>query len=135
MPPLHDPIPYDRITELIGAGEPPQQSAVLHDAWREYAATAARPYAWKTFSLYARQQLMQSGDCSLKRGKEKLRPWQDGARASPRVLVLGAYASLRVRGGALEIEHGPTTTARRSALISTQSPSRVRSFLIATGNS
>ena len=31
----------------------------------------------------------------------------DGARASPRVLVLGAYAALRVRDGALEIEHGP----------------------------
>ncbi|MFZ0600046.1 MAG: hypothetical protein WAN05_01460 [Roseiarcus sp.] len=43
----------------------------------------------------------------LKRGREKLTPWQDGARASPRVLVLGAYAALRVRGGALEIEHGP----------------------------
>jgi CRISP-associated protein Cas1 len=39
--------------------------------------------------------------------KGKLTPWQDGARASPRVLVLGAYAALRVRGGALEIEHGP----------------------------
>jgi CRISP-associated protein Cas1 len=39
--------------------------------------------------------------------KESLTPWQDGARASPRVLVLGAYAALRVRGGALEIEHGP----------------------------
>ena len=52
-------------------------------------------------------QLMETGDWSLKRGKEKLTPWQDGARASPRVLVLGAYAALRVRGGALEIEHGP----------------------------
>jgi CRISP-associated protein Cas1 len=41
------------------------------------------------------------------RAKEKLTPWQDGARASPRVLVLGAYAALRVRGGALEIENGP----------------------------
>ena len=39
--------------------------------------------------------------------KGKLTPWQDGARASPRVLVLGAYAALRVRGGALEIEYGP----------------------------
>jgi hypothetical protein len=38
-----------------------QQSAALHDAWREYAATAVRPYAWKTFSLYTRRQLMQSG--------------------------------------------------------------------------
>jgi CRISPR-associated protein Cas1 len=107
MPPLHDPIPYDYVTELIANAEPSKQSAVLHDAWREYAAKAACPYAWKTFSLYTRQQLMQSTDWSLKRGKEKLTPWQDGARASPRVLVLGAYAALRVRGGALEIEHGP----------------------------
>ena len=44
---------------------------------------------------------------SLKRDKDKLTPWQDGAPASPRVLVLGAYAALRLRGGALEIEHGP----------------------------
>src|ERR1700722_698705 len=93
-------------TVIWDGAEPSGQSAVLHDAWREYAATAARPYAWKTFSLYTRRQLMQSGDWSLKRGKEKLTPWQDGARASPRVLVLGAYAALRVRGGALEIEHG-----------------------------
>jgi hypothetical protein len=105
--PLHDPIPFDHVAELIGDAAAARQSAILHDAWREYAAKAARPYAWKTFSLYARQQLMQSGDWSLERGKENLTPWQDGARASPRVLVLGAYAALRVRGGALEIEHGP----------------------------
>ena len=105
--PLHDPIPFSRVAELIGAAEPSQQSAILHDAWRDYAANAARPYAWKTFSLYTRQQLRHSGDWSLKRDREKLTPWQDGARASPRVLVLGAYAALRVRGGALEIEHGP----------------------------
>jgi CRISPR-associated endonuclease Cas1 len=107
MPLLHDPIPYDHIAELISDAESSRQSAVLHDAWRECAAAAASPYAWKTFSLYTRQQLMQSGDWSLKRGQEKLTPWQDGARASPRVLVLGAYAALRVRDGALEIEHGP----------------------------
>jgi CRISP-associated protein Cas1 len=105
--PLHDPIPYDRIDELIGGAEPSRQSAVLHDAWREYAATATRPYAWKTFAQYARRHGIDAGAWSLKRSKEKLTPWQDGARASPRVLVLGAYAALRVRGGALEIEHGP----------------------------
>jgi CRISPR/Cas system-associated endonuclease Cas1 len=105
--PLHDPIPYDRVAELISYADPSHQPVALHDAWRDYAANAARPYAWKTFSLYTRQQLRQSGDWSLKRGREKLTPWQDGARASPRVLVLGAYAALRVRGGALEIEHGP----------------------------
>jgi CRISP-associated protein Cas1 len=107
MPALHDPIPYDRVAELVGNAAGARQSAILHDAWRDYAANAARPYAWKTFALYARRQLVQSGDWPLDRGKEKLTPWQDGARASPRVLVLGAYAALRVRGGALEIEHGP----------------------------
>jgi CRISPR-associated endonuclease Cas1 len=103
----HDPIPYDRVVDLISDAEPTRQSAVLHDAWREYAARATRPYAWKTFALYAREHLIPTGDWSPERGKEKLTPWQDGARASPRVLVLGAYAALRVRGGALEIEHGP----------------------------
>jgi CRISP-associated protein Cas1 len=102
-----DPIPYDRVAELVGEAEPFRQSTVLHDAWRDYAAKAVRPYVWKTFALYARRQLMESEDWSLKRGKDKLTPWQDGARASPRVLVLGPYAALRVRGGALEIEHGP----------------------------
>jgi hypothetical protein len=102
MPPLHDPIPYDRVAERISDAEPSRQSAVLHDAWRDYAAKAARPYAWKTFALYARRKLLQSGDWSRKHCKEKLTPWQDGARASPCVLVLGAYAALRVRGGALE---------------------------------
>ena len=92
---------------MICDAESSRQPAVLHDAWREYAATATRPYAWKTFSLYARQQLLKSGDWSRERCKEKLTPWQDGARALSRVLVLGAYAALRVRGGALEIEHGP----------------------------
>jgi hypothetical protein len=107
MASIHDPIPYERVAELIGGAEPSQQPAVLHEAWSEYAAKAVRPYAWKTFAQYAREHFMETGDWSLKRGKEKLTPWQDGARASPRVLVLGAYAALRVRGGALEIEHGP----------------------------
>jgi CRISPR-associated endonuclease Cas1 len=105
--PLHDAIPYDRVAELIADAEPSRQPAVLHDAWRDYSARAARPYAWATFAQYARQRMMDMGAWSLKRGKEKLTPWQDDARASPRVLVLGAYAALRVRGGALEIEHGP----------------------------
>jgi CRISPR-associated endonuclease Cas1 len=104
---MHDPIPYGRIAELIANGEPSKRSAVVHDAWREYASKAVRPYAWKTFAQYVRKHFAEIGDWSLGRGKEKLTPWQDGARASPRVLVLGAYAALRVRGGALEIEHGP----------------------------
>ena len=103
----HDAIPLDRVAELIGEAVPFRQSAVLHDAWREYSAKAVRPYAWKTFARYARAHFNETGDWSPERGKEKLTPWQDDARASPRVLVLGAYAALRVRGGALEIEHGP----------------------------
>ncbi len=106
MPSLHDPIPYSSVAELIAEAEPSRQSAVLHDAWRDYAAKAVRPYAWKTFAQYARGHFMEIGEWSLERGKQKLTPWQDGARASPRVLVLGAYAALRVRDGALEIEHG-----------------------------
>jgi CRISP-associated protein Cas1 len=105
--PLHDPIPFDRVAEILVEAEPSRQPAVLHDVWRDYAAKAVRPYAWKTFALHARRHLIESGGWSLERGKEKLTPWQDGARASPRVLVLGAYAALRVRAGALEIEHGP----------------------------
>lgn len=105
---LHDPIPYDRVAEMIGDAEPSKQHEALHNAWRDYAAQAVRPYAWKTFALYARERLMEAGDWTPhERGKEKLTPWQDAARASPRVLVLGAYAALHVRGGALEIEHGP----------------------------
>jgi CRISPR-associated endonuclease Cas1 len=104
---LRDPIPYERVVELIGSAKPSRRTAAMHDAWRDYAAKAAHPYAWKTFALYAREHLMEAGDWPLERGKDKLTPWQDSARASPRVLVLGAYAALRVRGGALEIEHGP----------------------------
>ena len=105
--PLHDPIPYDRVAELISDAQASQQPTALHNAWRDYASEAVRPYAWKTFSLYVRRQLIRSGHWSPARVRQKLTPWQDGARASPRVLVLGAYAALRVRGGALEIEHGP----------------------------
>jgi CRISPR-associated endonuclease Cas1 len=107
--PLHDPIPFDRVADLIAAAEPSDQTAVLHAAWRDYATKAARPYAWKTFALYARRNLVQSDHWSPGHRREKLTPWQDAARASPRVLVLGAYAALRVRDGALEIEHGPHT--------------------------
>jgi CRISPR-associated endonuclease Cas1 len=101
------PIPYDCVADLIGNADPSKQIPALHDAWRQYAAGVARPSAWKTFALYARRHLMQSGDWSPSYGKETLTPWEDGARASLRVLVLGPYAALRVRGGALEIEHEP----------------------------
>ena len=130
----HDAIPFDRVTDLIGEAKPFRQSAVLHDAWREYAAKAVRPYAWKTFAQYARAHFKETGDWSPERGKEKLTPWQDGACASPRVLVLGAYAALRVRGGALAIEHGPHDDRATIGSISTPSPSLTRSFSTATAS-
>jgi hypothetical protein len=72
MAPIHDPIPYERVAELIGGAESLQQPAALHEAWSEYAAKAARPYAWTTFAQYARDYLIETGDWSLKRHKEKL---------------------------------------------------------------
>jgi hypothetical protein len=108
MAPSYDSIPFDRVGELIGEADPSRQSAILHDTWRDYAAKAVRPYAWKTFAQYARRHLMEAGEWTPNKvAKEFLAPWQDRAHASPRVLVLGAYAALHVRGGALEIEHGP----------------------------
>ncbi len=105
---LHDPIPFERVAKLIADADPSKQPAVLHDAWRDYAAKAAHPYAWSTFAKYARERLAEAGEWTPNpRTDGQLTPWQDGARASPRVLVLGAYAALRVRDGALEIEHGP----------------------------
>jgi CRISPR-associated endonuclease Cas1 len=106
MPPHYDAIPFERVAELIGDAEPSRQSAALHEAWRDYSARAVHPYAWSTFAKYARDHVVQSGGWSPKRAKGKLNPWKNGAPASPRVLVLGAYAALRVRGGGLEIEHG-----------------------------
>jgi hypothetical protein len=108
MAQLHDHIPFDRVADLIADSEPSKQPSILHDAWREYAAKAVRPYAWKAFAKYAREHFTETDDWRPNApAKGKLAPWQDDAPASPRVLVLGAYAALRVRGGALEIEHGP----------------------------
>jgi hypothetical protein len=49
-PPIN-PERFNRVAELIGTAEPSRQSTVLHDAWCDYAAKAACPYAWKTFAL------------------------------------------------------------------------------------
>lgn len=103
---MRDPLPFERVAEFIDEADPSRQTIALHEAWREYAANSARPYAWKTFAVYARRHFVARDEWSFDRGKEMLTPWRDGARASPRVLVLGANAALRVRGGALEIEHG-----------------------------
>src|SRR5208282_3724694 len=110
MTALHDPIPFDHVAELIGDAAPSLQSKILFDVWRDYAAKAARPYARTTFAKYVRRHAAFAETPRTERNEcasGKLTPWQADARASPRVLVLGSYAALRVRGGALEIEHGP----------------------------
>jgi hypothetical protein len=61
----HDPIAYDHIAALISNAEPSHQSTVLYDAWRDYAANASRPYAWKTFALYSRRYVTDAGAWSL----------------------------------------------------------------------
>jgi CRISP-associated protein Cas1 len=125
---LRDPIPFGRVAELIGGANPARQTAALHDAWREYAAEAARPYAWKTFHRYSRAHFAKLGEWSLDRGKDLLTPWQESARASPPVLVLGPYAALRVRGGALEIVHGPQSE-RRAIRIDVDAGEKPRAIL------
>jgi CRISP-associated protein Cas1 len=126
---MHDPIPFDRVAELIGNAEPSRQRAALHGAWHEYATRAARPYAWSTFAKYSRERFAAAGHWARNQhADEKLTPWQDGARASPRVLVLGPYAALRVRGGALEIEHGPHD-ARQTIRIDIDASPKPRAIL------
>lgn len=126
---IYDPIPFDRFADLIADAEPPQQAAILHKAWRDYATKSARPYAWTTFAKYARERLAKAGEWTPnQRADVQLSPWQDGARASPRVLVLGAYAALRVRGGALEIEHGPKSD-RHTILVDVDAVSKPEAIL------
>ena len=104
---MRDPIDYEHVAEIVGRVEPSRQTAALHDAWREYAAKAASPYTWKTFELYAKRHLVERRQWSFARKQEKLSPWDEATPATPRILVIGPYAAIRVRGGALEIVHGP----------------------------
>ena len=136
-----DPIPFDRVAAIVATASPSREANALHDAWRDYAGTAARPYAWGTFAKYLRRHLRQRAGpplsdpieaerpavpapVSARAGAGKSKPpdraktrsgpltrWQTEAPASPRVLVLGARANVRVRGGGLEIEHGARNAA------------------------
>jgi hypothetical protein len=42
---LRDPIPYERVADFMADAEPEKQHDALHNAWRDYAAKAVRPYA------------------------------------------------------------------------------------------
>ena len=50
-------------------------------------------------------------------------------------MVLGAYAALRVRGGALEIEHGPQSDRQTIRVDVDADPSLIRSSSIAMESS
>jgi CRISP-associated protein Cas1 len=101
-----DPFDAAAIAERIAAGE-----TTGADAYRRYAASAARPCARSTFAQRLSLARTRAGGLSAP-PVEKRSPGRPPARAlSPLdmggpVLVIGPDAALRVRGGALDVEHG-----------------------------
>ena len=108
-----DPFDAAAIVERIARGE-----TTAADAWRAYATTAVRPYARATFAGALSRARVSAGlpiaakHRNLKRGvsgheirKRAGAPDRSRAQAGP-VLVIGPNAALRVRGGALDVEHG-----------------------------
>ena len=109
-----DPFDATLIVERITTGE-----TTAADAYRHYAATAVRPYARATFAgalsrarISAGLPIAVNAMGNLKRGvsgheirKRAGAPDRSRAQAGP-VLVIGPDAALRVRGGALDVEHG-----------------------------
>jgi CRISPR associated protein Cas1 len=111
---LCDPFDAAAIVDRIATGE-----TTAADAWRAYAATAGRPYARATFAGALSRARVSAGlpiavkhERNLKRGvsgheirKRAGALDRSRAQAGP-VLVIGPDAALRVRGGALDVEHG-----------------------------
>ena len=101
-----DPFDAAATVERIVTGE-----TTTADAYRRYAASAARPCARSTFA-----QKLSSARARARRLSpphvETRSPGRPPARAlramdtGGPVLVLGPDAALRVRGGALDVEHG-----------------------------
>src|SRR3984957_14940610 len=110
-----DPFDAAATVERIVPGE-----TTTADAWRAYAASAARPCARATFGGALSRARASAGLPiavnalrNLKRGvsghETRMRagaPDRSGEEAGP-ALVIGPDAGLRVRGGALDVEHGP----------------------------
>src|SRR5271165_6496644 len=62
MPVFRDPIPYDALSDKVAQRKTiASAQAALHQAWREYADRAARPYAWGSFAKMARKRLAREG--------------------------------------------------------------------------
>src|ERR1700733_10302547 len=109
-----DPFDAAATVERITKGE-----TTTADAWRAYAATAVRPCAPATFAGALSRARVSGGlpgavnaVRNVKRGvsgheirKRAGAPDRSRAKAGP-VLVIGPDAALRVRGGALDVEHG-----------------------------
>ena len=101
-----DPFDAAAIVERITKAE-----TTAADAWRAYAASAARPCARATFAgALSRARVSAGLPIAVKRGGNLKRgvsghEIRKRAGAAP-VLVIGPEAALRVRGGALDVEHG-----------------------------
>ena len=81
-------------------------------AWRAYAANAARPCARATFA----KTLSAARTAISRRSAPNILPARHKAADAPPVLVIGPNAALRGRGGALDIEHGPAAERSRVRL-------------------
>src|SRR3984957_11551010 len=109
-----DPFDAGEIVARIATGE-----TTTADAYRRYVASGARPCARATFAGALSRARVGPGlpiavkhERTLRRGvsghKTRRRagaPGRSRAQAGP-VLVIGPDAALRVRGGALHVEHG-----------------------------
>src|SRR6516225_4641338 len=101
-----DPFDAASIVERIATGE-----TTAEDAYRRYAASAARPCARATFAQKlscARTRAGRLPPAPVEKrppGRPPARPLRTLDMGGP-VLVTGPDAALRVRGGALDVEHG-----------------------------
>ena len=101
-----DPFDAAAIVERIATGE-----TTAADAWRAYAATAVRPYARATFAGALSRARVSAGLPIAVNAMRDLKRGVSGHEIRKRtgadpVLVIGPDAALRVRGGALDVEHG-----------------------------
>ncbi len=101
-----DPFDAAEIVERIATDE-----TTAADAYRRYAASAARPCARATFAGALSRARVSAGLPIAVNAMRNLKRGVSGheirkrAGAAP-VLVIGPDAALRVRGGALDVEHG-----------------------------
>ena len=92
-----DPFDAAAIVERIATGE-----TTAAEAWGAYASTAERPCARATFA----QGLSRARTVRARRPAPPLKPRTSLRLDQGSVLVIGPNAALRVRGGALDVEHG-----------------------------